>query len=82
MKPLRQILGAASGSDKIIALSEGDDSRVVEAALMIREEAVARVLLIGNPTTIAGHLATHDTKPTEVAGAIDIHDPDPLSSLG
>ncbi len=76
MQPLRQILGAASGSDKIIALSEGDDPRVVEAALMIREEAVARVLLVGNPTTIAGHLATHDVTPAEVAGAIDIHDPD------
>ncbi len=75
MQPLRQILGAASGSDKIIALSEGDDPRVVEAALMIREEGVARVLLIGNPTTIAGHLATHDVTPAEVAGAIDIHDP-------
>ena len=76
MQPLRQILGAASGSDKIIALSEGDDPRVVEAALMIRDEAVARVLLVGNPATIADHLTTHGTTPDEVAGHIDIHDPD------
>jgi len=43
---------------------------------MIRDEAVARVLLVGNPTTIAGHLATHGTTPDEVAGHIEIHDPD------
>lgn len=76
MQPLRQILGAASGSDKIIALSEGDDPRVVEAALMIRDEAVARVVLIGNPATIRDHLATHDITPQDVADTIDIHDPD------
>ncbi|WP_294611116.1 phosphate acyltransferase, partial [uncultured Roseovarius sp.] len=75
MKPLRQILGAASGSDKIIALAEGDDPRVAEAALMIRKEKVARVLLVGNPAKIAEHLANHGTPPEEVAGDIVIHDP-------
>ncbi|TCL01314.1 phosphate acetyltransferase [Shimia isoporae] len=76
MQPLRQILGAASGSDKVIALAEGDDPRVVEAALMIRDEAVARVLLVGDPVKIADHLAAHNTTPQAVAGSIDIHDPD------
>ncbi|MGR3647560.1 MAG: phosphate acetyltransferase [Shimia sp.] len=75
MQPLRQILGAASGSDKIIALAEGDDYRVVEAALMIRDEAVARVLLVGDPAKIADHLATLGTTIDAVAGAIDIHHP-------
>ncbi|MCH2067770.1 phosphate acetyltransferase [Shimia sp.] len=75
MKPLRQILGAASGSDKIIALSEGDDPRVAEAALMIRKEKVARVLLVGDPQKIEDNLASCGTTPEEVAGDIEIHDP-------
>ncbi|KPA20476.1 Ethanolamine utilization protein EutD [Shimia sp. SK013] len=75
MQPLRQILGAASGSDKIIALAEGDDPRNVEAALMIRDESVARVILVGNPEIITTHMAAHGTSPIDLTGQIDIHDP-------
>ncbi|PSL18676.1 phosphate acetyltransferase [Shimia abyssi] len=82
MKPLRQILGAASGSDKIIALSEGDDPRVVEAALLARTENVAKILLVGDTATITAHLKDHGLTPKDVSGGIDIHDParDPLTA--
>ncbi len=75
LQPLRQILGAASGSDKVIALSEGDDPRVVEAALMVRAEQVARIILVGNHDIIVRNLAKLGTSPQEVAGSIDILDP-------
>ncbi len=73
MKPLRAILGAASSSDKIIALAEGDDPRVVEGALKARAENVARIILVGNHDRVSTLLA--QLGGAEVAG-IDIHDPE------
>jgi phosphate acetyltransferase len=72
MRPLRQILRAASGSDKIIALAEGDDPRVVEGALKARAENVARLILVGNQTKIETLLSEHDAP----RDGIEIHDPD------
>jgi len=71
VKPLRQILASASDHDKVIALAEGDDPRVVEGALLARAEKVARIILIGPRAKIEAMLAEH---PTSVDG-IDIHDP-------
>ncbi|MEP5011176.1 phosphate acyltransferase, partial [Roseobacter sp.] len=75
MQPLRQILGAASGSDKIIALSEGDDPRVVQAALLARTENAAKILLVGTGTIILKHLSDNGVSPAEIADEIEIHDP-------
>ncbi|NVO57582.1 phosphate acetyltransferase [Rhodobacteraceae bacterium B1Z28] len=72
MKPLRTILGAATSSDKIIALAEGDDPRVVEGALKARAEGVARIILVGNRDKVITLLAEQGR--SDVDG-IDIHDP-------
>ncbi len=72
MKPLRTILGTASSSDKIIALAEGDDPRVVEGALKARAENVARIILVGDRDKVSALLAEQGG--TDVDG-IDIHDP-------
>lgn len=72
MKPLRAILGTASASDKIIALSEGDDPRVVEGAVRAVKEDVARIILIGDGAKISALLDAHEGfDPTR----IDILDP-------
>ncbi|MDA7966346.1 phosphate acetyltransferase [Ruegeria sp.] len=72
MKPLRAILGAASSSDKIIALSEGDDPRVVDGALRARAQGVARIILVGDRDKVSALLAEQGG--ADVDG-IDIHDP-------
>ena len=73
MKPLRAILGTAASSDKIIALSEGDDPRVVEGAVKAVTEDVARIILVGNHAKVSALLNTHTGfDPTW----IEIHDPE------
>ncbi|MEX0276271.1 MAG: phosphate acetyltransferase [Ruegeria sp.] len=72
MTPLRTILGAASSPDKIIALAEGDDPRIVEGALKARKEGVARVILVGDAAKVRSLLAEHDA---ETVDGIEIHDP-------
>ncbi|MTH95239.1 phosphate acetyltransferase [Roseibium sp. RKSG952] len=76
MKPLRTILGAATSSDKIIALAEGDDPRVVEGALKARSEGVARIILIGEQAKVEAELAKQGG--SDVDG-IEIHDPNSSS---
>lgn len=72
MKPLRAILGAASCSDKIIALAEGDDPRVLEGALRARAERVARIILVGDRERIGTLLSDLGGAQTD---GIEIHDP-------
>ncbi|GAA6161675.1 phosphate acetyltransferase [Ruegeria sp. HU-ET01832] len=72
MKPLRAILGTASASDKIIALSEGDDPRVVEGAVKAVKENVARIILIGDRAEVSALLSAHEGYDPDW---IDIHDP-------
>ena len=72
MKPLRQILGAANSSKKIIALAEGDDPRVVEGALKARAENAADIILVGDAAKVTALLAEKGR--ADVDG-IEIHDP-------
>jgi len=72
VKPLRTILGAATSSDKIIALAEGDDPRVVDGALKARAEGVARIILVGDRDKVSSLLTQQGG--TDVEG-IEIHDP-------
>ena len=71
MEPLRRILKSASDHDKVIALAEGDDPRIVEGALAARKEGIARIILVGDRAKIDALLdarsASHD--------GIEIHDP-------
>ncbi|SLN58244.1 phosphate acetyltransferase [Ruegeria meonggei] len=73
MKPLRAILGTASASDKIIALSEGDDPRIVEGAVMAVKEGVAQIVLVGNYDKVSALLTAHSGFDPN---RIEIHDPD------
>ena len=71
MNPLRQILGSAAESSKTIALSEGEDPRVVEGALSARAEGVARIILIGNRAAVEAELARQNAN----TDGIEVHDP-------
>ncbi|MEM5503137.1 phosphate acetyltransferase [Ahrensia kielensis] len=72
MKPLQILLANAAKSDHKIALSEGSDPRVIEAAIMARKQKVARIVLVGDAAEICCKLAAAG------GGALDgieIHDP-------
>ncbi|MFV2053971.1 phosphate acetyltransferase [Aliiroseovarius sp. YM-037] len=72
MKPLRQILGSAAESSKTIALSEGEDPRIVEGALSARAEGVARIILVGDRAAVTAELARQNAS---VGDGIEVHDP-------
>lgn len=72
MQPLRTILGAASSSDKVIALAEGDDPRVVEGAVKARAEGIARIILVGEQDEVSDLLAAHGGADLD---GIEVHDP-------
>ncbi|MDH5452757.1 MAG: phosphate acetyltransferase [Paracoccaceae bacterium] len=48
MNALRDINSRASALGKTIVLSEGEDRRIVEAAVRARQEGIARIILVGD----------------------------------
>ncbi|WP_424986903.1 phosphate acetyltransferase [Microbulbifer sp. S227A] len=72
MKPLQILLANAAQSDKKIALSEGTDPRVIEAAIMARRQKVARIVLVGDAAVIGARLAAAGG---DTLDGIEIHDP-------
>ncbi|MEO9781967.1 MAG: phosphate acetyltransferase [Sedimentitalea sp.] len=72
MKPLQILLANAAQSDQRIALSEGADPRVVEAAIMARKQKVARIVLVGDASEIKVRLAAGGG---EALDGIEVHDP-------
>lgn len=72
MKPLLQILGAATSSKKIIALAEGDDPRVVEGAVKARAQNAADIILVGDRANVTALLTAKGGADTD---GISIHDP-------
>lgn len=78
MKPLERILANAARSDRTIALSEGTDPRVIEAAVAAQARGVARPVLVAS--TSEGPAGRGDLGKARAAG-IEIHDPEtsPLS---
>ncbi len=60
MKPLQILLANAAKSEKTIALSEGCDPRVVDAAVMARKQGVAKIVLVGDDATVREQLASSD----------------------
>ena len=71
MNPLDRIIETARKSPARIALSEGDDARVLEAAVRATREGIARIVLVGDRAAI-----------TRLAGergfdldGIEFHDP-------
>ncbi|WP_171209056.1 MULTISPECIES: phosphate acetyltransferase [unclassified Ruegeria] len=72
MEALRAILGSAATSDKIIALSEGDDPRVVKGAVLAAKEGLGKTILVGDQAKVKALLDTHEGYDSD---RITIHDP-------
>ena len=53
MKALNNILARAKADPRRIVLCEGQDMRVVQAAVSAAEQGLAQVMLVGDPTVIA-----------------------------
>lgn len=72
MKPLRAILENAARSNRTIALAEGDDERVIAAALTALRTGVARPQLVGPARAIRAGIRDQGGDPDAFA----IHDPE------
>jgi phosphate acetyltransferase len=57
MKPLDRIIETARQAPKRIVLAEGEDPRIVEAAIRAQREGIAQITLIGSRQIIEGRLA-------------------------
>ncbi len=71
MQFLDSIVGKARNSHQTIVLAEGEDSRVLEAALRAQRDAIANCILVGNETAIREQAAKLDID----SGGISIEDP-------
>lgn len=72
MKPLENLMAKASRLDRVIALSEGADPRIIEAAVEARKQGIARIALVGDQQRIEAGLAKAGSGGLD---GIDIHDP-------
>lgn len=72
MKPLDNLLAIARQGDRKIALSEGSDPRVIEAAILARKQGIARIALVGNVAEITELLGRAGGATLQ---GIEIHDP-------
>ncbi|PXX94653.1 phosphate acetyltransferase [Halomonas sp. LBP4] len=71
MKALNRILDRARHSPRRIALCEGEDERILRAAIMAADDGIARVQLVGDRRAITSTAATHGV---DLAG-IELIDP-------
>jgi phosphate acetyltransferase len=71
MKPLDRIIETARATPARIVLAEGEDPRIVEAALRAVREGIARIVLVGDREVIGARLAAAGARP----GEVDIEDP-------
>lgn len=72
MKPLESLLKNAARSQKVIAMSEGTDPRIVEAAIEARDKGMARTILVGDELTVQLQFSLLKQEPGD---GIEIHDP-------
>lgn len=72
MNPMTPILDKAATLDRKIVLSEGEDPRVIAAAIEARRQKLARLVLVGRNAVIGAALS--DAGAQDVDG-IEIHDP-------
>lgn len=63
MKPLDRIIAAARHAPKRIVLAEGEDPRIVEAAVQALREGIAEITLIGSHQVITQRLADAGASP-------------------
>lgn len=71
MKPLDRILEAAKAAPRHIVLAEGEDARVVEAAVHAVRAGIASITLVGDQKSVEARLAALGAD----AGEIRIEDP-------
>ncbi|MCK9260334.1 MAG: phosphate acetyltransferase [Azoarcus sp.] len=71
MKALNRIIEQAQSAPARIALSEGDDARVLEAAVRATREGIARIILVGDSARSTA-LAAERGLPLD---GIEFHDP-------
>lgn len=71
MNPLEQFIASAKANKKKIALAEGDDPRVVDAAIRATQDGVADVVLVGDESAILGLLRERGADPAD----FDCQDP-------
>ncbi len=72
MKPLGRILEAAKRTRKRIVLSEGEDPRIVEAAIRAVNDGIADIILVGGRAAVEARLAQLGADP----GRFRIEDPE------
>jgi phosphate acetyltransferase len=75
MKPLDRILEAARSAPRHIVLAEGEDPRVVEAAVRAVRDGIAVITLVGNRAIVEQRLAAAGARPG------DVRVEDPASSV-
>ena len=72
MTPLQTLLHSARHSDICVALSEGEDPRVIKAALAARRQDLARIILVGRHAEIEERLR----KEASLDDGLTIFDPE------
>ncbi|NVK30006.1 MAG: phosphate acetyltransferase [Gammaproteobacteria bacterium] len=72
MTALSEILRQPSRDQHCIALCEGEDPRVIEAAAQVAQAGMARLILVGDERIIAPELAKHGQHPSN---ALQIKNP-------
>jgi phosphate acetyltransferase len=65
MKPLDRIIEAAKRAPRRIILAEGEDSRIVEAAVRATREGLAEITLVGDRHVVETRLAGAGAKPKD-----------------
>jgi phosphate acetyltransferase len=71
MKPLDDLISAAKANPRRIALAEGEDPRIIEAAIRAERDGLARIVLVGADEKIRALLAGQGGDP----GLFTIADP-------
>ena len=72
MKPLEILLRNAARSQKKIVLSEGNDPRIIAAAIEARKKNIGKIILVGDETTMRLQFKLQQAEPD---GGIEFHDP-------
>ncbi len=72
MTPLQQIMDNAVRLNRKIVLSEGEDPRVIEAAIRARQQQIARIVLVGDSDRIVSALTQAGADDLD---GIEIQDP-------
>ncbi|MBU2583257.1 MAG: phosphate acetyltransferase [Alphaproteobacteria bacterium] len=70
MNPLDRILAQAKGNVRRIAMSEGEDPRIVEGSLRAQRDGLARITLIGNEAAVVRQVQEKGGQPSDV-GIVD-----------